>query len=114
MNWLVENWFLLLAAFAIVIVAVTVAYKFFCLPTEKQKEKISKWLIYAVVMAEKELGEKTGALKLGLVYDWFLQSFPWLARLITFEEFSKMVDDALTTMRKMLESNTAVQELIKQ
>ena len=46
------------------------------------------------------------------VYDMFVQRFDWLAKMISFEMFSMMVDDALEQMRSMLESNKAVQELV--
>ena len=36
----------------------------------------------------------------------------WLAKVITFDMFSMMVDEALEQMRTMLDSNEAVQKLI--
>ena len=54
----------------------------------------------------------TGKLKLRQVYDAFLTKFPWLAPVITFEQFSGLVDDALEEMRKLLEDNKAVQQLV--
>lgn len=44
--------------------------------------------------------------------DMFVTRFTWLARVITFEMFSMMVDEALDKMKTMLESNTAMQELV--
>ena len=38
--------------------------------------------------------------------------FTWLARVISFEAFSMMVDEALERMKKMLESNKAMQTLV--
>ena len=38
--------------------------------------------------------------------------FEWLAKVITFDMFSMMVDEALKQMRTMLDSNEAVQKLI--
>ena len=34
--------------------------------------------------------------------------FPWLARVVPFDLFSSMVDDALEDMREMLKNNQAV------
>ena len=34
--------------------------------------------------------------------------FPWLARIVPFDLFSSMVDDALEDMREMLKNNQAV------
>ena len=42
----------------------------------------------------------------------FVARFTWLARAISFEAFSMMVDEALERMRKMLESNKAMQMLV--
>lgn len=46
------------------------------------------------------------------VYDMFVARFEWLAKVITFDMFSMMVDEALEQMRTMLDSNEAVQKLI--
>ena len=62
--------------------------------------------------AEKELGGGTGQIKLRYVYDMFVARFAWLARVISFEAFSMMVDEALERMKKMLESNKAMQTLV--
>ena len=66
----------------------------------------------AVTKAEKELGGGTGQIKLRYVYDMFVARFAWLARVISFEAFSMMVDEALERMKKMLESNKAMQTLV--
>lgn len=46
------------------------------------------------------------------VYDMFVARFAWLARVISFEAFSMMVDEALERMKKMLESNKAMQDFV--
>ena len=38
--------------------------------------------------------------------------FPWLAKVVPFELFSDMVDDALEEMREMLKTNQAVKQLV--
>lgn len=73
-----------------------------------QKHKVIEWLKYAVTEAEKTLGEKTGQLKLRLVYDWFVQKFPVVAAFLPFRVFSAWVDTALDTFRKWLEDNRNV------
>ena len=67
---------------------------------------------WAVTEAEKELGGGTGKLKLRQVYDLFVTRFPWLAKIVSFELFSDMVDDALDEMREMLANNQAVKALV--
>lgn len=114
MDFIVNNWYLIVALVAIIAVVIFLAVKFLGLPTATQIEKVKEWLVYACMEAEKALGEKTGQLKLRMVYDMFLTKFPWLAKVITFEQFSKMVDEALERFKKMLESNVAVQNIVKE
>lgn len=73
---------------------------------QQQIKMISEWLLLAVVQAEKELGGGTGEIKLRYVYDKFIQKFGKMAMIISFEQFSCMVDVALDKMREMLSSNT--------
>lgn len=73
---------------------------------QQQMKMISEWLLLAVVQAEKELGNGTGEIKLRYVYDKFIQKFGKMAMIISFEQFSSMVDVALDKMRDMLSSNT--------
>lgn len=79
---------------------------------KNQKKKVIEWLKYAVSMAEKELGEKTGQLKLRRVYDWFIEKFPKLSSIIPFATFSKWVDVALQTLDKWIDSKNAVANYI--
>jgi len=69
------------------------------MPSDKQLNKVREWLLYAVTKAEKELGGGTGQIKLRYVYDMFVARFTWLARVISFEAFSMMVDEALERMK---------------
>lgn len=112
MNWIINNWYILIALLAIVTLFALGWVKFLKLPNSKQVEAVKQWLIYACMEAEKLLGSKTGLLKLRYVYDLFVTKFPWLAQVITFEYFSLLVDEALETVRKQLESNSAVRNLV--
>ena len=92
--------------------AIKTVHVFVKMPSDKQLNKVREWLLYAVTKAEKELGGGTGQIKLRYVYDMFVARFTWLARVISFEAFSMMVDEALERMKKMLESNKAMQTLV--
>ena len=81
---------------------------FLKLSKEKQIEMIKQWLLFIVIEAEKELGGGTGAVKLRFVYDKFINRFKFMSKLITFEMFSKMVDEALEVMRLMIQQNQNV------
>ena len=113
MNFIINNWYIILAAFAILAAAGIAVYRYFNLPSEAQLAKVREWLLWAVTEAEKELGSGTGKLKLRQVYDLFVTRFPWLAKVVSFELFSDMVDDALDEMREMLQNNKAVKELVE-
>ena len=97
---------------AVVAVGIALAVRFFSQPTSAQLAKVREWLLWAVTEAEKDLGGGTGKLKLRQVYDLFVGRFPWLAKVVSFELFSGMVDDALVEMREMLAQNKAVKELV--
>ena len=113
MEFIIDSWYLILAAICGIVVAVTIVCKFFGLPTATQLQKVKEWLLWAVTKAEKDLGGGTGALKLRQVYDLFVIRFPWLAKVISFSLFSTMVDEALEKMREMLETNQAVKNLVE-
>ena len=100
MNWIVENWSLVLIAVLVIAGLINLVLN--------DKKKAKEWLLMAVTEAEKALGEKTGALKLRCVYDLFLQRFPVFSKFISFEEFSGMVDEALVEMKHLIETNIEV------
>ena len=92
--------------------AIIAGIKFYKLGKEKKLEMISEWLLLAVVQAEKELGSGTGQIKLRYVYDLFMAKFKYFAMLISFEQFSIMVDGALDKMKVMLSNNESLQSYI--
>lgn len=112
MKYIVENWFVIVGLIAVLTAGGYAVYVFVKMPSDKQLNKVREWLLYAVTKAEKELGGGTGQIKLRYVYDMFVARFTWLARVISFEAFSMMVDEALERMKKMLESNKAMQTLV--
>lgn len=94
-----ENWNLVL----ILVLAIVGVIEYFF-----NKNRAKEWLLGAVTEAEKELGSKTGKLKLRFVYDLFIAKFPIFSKLISFQGFSDMVDEVLVEMRKIINTNTAV------
>lgn len=112
MNFLVSNWFLIIVAIAILSIAGYSIYVFINRPTNEQISKVTEWLIYAVAAAERELGSGTGQLKLRYVYDMFIAKFPYLSKVVSFESFSVLVDEALDKFKEMLKTNTSLQGYI--
>ena len=76
--------------------------------TDSKKKKITQWLLWAVTQAEVALGSGTGALKLAMVYNMFVTTFPYFSKVISVKTFQKLVDLALNEMRKILTDNPAV------
>ena len=95
MNYIVENWYVVLGLLALCV----------CLFFVRLND-VQEWLLGVVTEAEKQLGSGTGQLKLRQVYDKFLEKFP-------FKMFSEMVDKALERMRVMLESNSFAQSYVE-
>lgn len=107
-NFILENWYIILACVATGFVCGIAVYHFIKQPRAEQLKKVRKWMLWAVIEAEKALGSGTGQLKLRKVYDLFVVRFAWLAKIITFDRFSDMVKDALAEMQELLENNEAV------
>ncbi len=114
MNYIIENWYLIVATACIIFMAAVYIKEFCAKPTDEQLAKIKKWLLYAVTECEAQLGSGTGRLKLSMCYNMFVQAFPALAAIVPFEVFSKLVDDALDEMKEMLnEQPIAMTRLIE-
>lgn len=109
MEFIIDYWVIAL------IVVLALVYKiavFMKSPSQNQLAQVREWLLYAVAQAEKKLGSGTGQLKLRYVYDLFILRFGTLARMISFETFSMLVDEALYIFRDMLRDNEAVSKYV--
>ena len=105
-----EYWFLIIIAIAVISAIAIKVYTWLKQPTSDQLKNVKEWLLYAVAKAERELGSGTGQLKLRYVYNMFVEKFPAIAIFITFENFSKMVDEALDKFNELLKENTAIND----
>lgn len=112
MNWLVENWYVVVGCLGLLTCMGVGVYLFINEPTDKKLKNLKEWLKWAVVEAEKALGSGTGQLKLRMVYDMAISKFGWLKNIVTFETFSKWVDEALIWMDKQLASNPIVKSMV--
>lgn len=113
MSWIVENWYIIFSMAILIFVTGMIIGNFCGLPTSEKEKNIKEWLKWAVVEAEKELGAKTGQLKLRKVYELAVEKFPWIINVISFDTFSKWVDEALNWMNNQLESNVILQLYVK-
>lgn len=113
MEFLINYWYFLIAVIAILSISGYSVYVFVKRPTTEQINSVKEWLLYAVASAEKELGSGTGQIKLRYVYDMFIAKFPYLAKVISFESFSLLVDEALDKFKTMLSNNSKLQTYIQ-
>ena len=102
MKWIIDNWSLL------VIIVGVIAYFIIT-----GKQGIIQALVYMTGRAEKELGSKTGQMKLRLVYNMFVEKYPVLSKIIPFKVFSNWVDIALAQLKNMIQENTNIKYYIQ-
>ncbi len=96
--------------FILILILFTLGIFFFL---KNQKKNIRQWLLYAVIQAEKNLGSKTGELKLRQVYSEFIALFPIISKIISFDYFSNLVDLALFEMKALIEENHKVKKYVE-
>lgn len=113
MNFLANNWYIILALIAAIAIGVYTIAVFIKMPTTEQLLKLKEWLLYAVTEAEKELGSGTGQIKLRYVYDMFIVKFPYLSKTVSFESFSNIVDEVLENFRDMLNTNKKLKNYVE-
>lgn len=121
MKWIIENWTMVIVLLAMAAGPLAYFRRIMALPPEDRipeikddvREKIIEWLKGQVSKAEKELGGGTGELKLRDVYDSFIKVWPNEAEIATFKEYSEMVDEALTWMKKQMEKNERIKTHIE-
>ena len=113
-EFVMNNWYVIFLAVVVLALLLLAAVKFYRMNAAERKIKIREWLLWAVTEAERQLGAGTGKLKLRMVYDMFVVRFPWLAKWISFTDFSDLVDDALVEMREMLARSEDAQIFVEE
>ena len=96
--------------FILILILFTLGIFFFF---KNQRKNIKEWLLYAVTEAEKNLGSKTGELKLRQVYSEFIALFPIISKIISFDYFSNLVDLALFEMKALIEENHKLNKYVE-
>ena len=104
--------FYLIIGLAIGLVAGYYIARFINAPKSIKIEMIKQWLLYATAQAEQEMGSGTGRLKLAKVYNMFIEKFPQAANVITYDQFCTLVDEALVTLRELIENNENIDNII--
>ena len=75
------------------------------------KKKLAAWAV-VIATAAAAASYVLAAAGRETAGDVSVTRFPWLAKSVSFEVFSLLVDDALEDMRKMLENNMAVRAIV--
>lgn len=112
LDFLINYWFLIVIAIAVITIAIVFAIDFSKKSTEEKLKSVKEWAIYACAIAEAHLGSGTGQLKMRETYDMFIIRFPALAKIISFEMYKATAEMALVEFKKMLETNPKVKDLI--
>ena len=89
------------------------AKNFFNNSKENQIAIVKQWLLFAVAQAEKELGSKTGDLKLAKVYNEFVNELPVAAKVINYDEFKELVDFALKQLNIIMTNSKEITNYVK-
>ena len=79
----------------------------------KDKKTLKNILLYLCTEAEKIYGSKTGQWKLKYCWDQACSRFRFLTTFLTFENFSKMVDECLVELRHLIETNDNIAEYVR-
>ena len=107
-----DIYFYVVVALAIGVVAGFYIHKIITMPKSDLIIMIKNWLLYATAEAEAEMGAGTGKLKLAKVYSMFVEKFPKISKLISYDRFCDLVDEVLITLRQIMETNLPINEFI--
>lgn len=113
MKIVIENWAILILILLVAVITIRSLIVFVNLPSQEQIQKVKECLLLWVVLAEKELGSKTGALKLRYCYELFTEKFPTLAGIVSFETFSSWVDEVLEQAKHLLATNENIKNFVE-
>ena len=111
-SFITEYWVEIVCIAVVVVVAIISLKHFLSLSNDEKIKQIKGWLLGAVTLAEAEFGSGTGKIKLSVVYDKFVEKFPWIAKVLSFDKFSEYVDESLEEMRSLLSTNEAVAAIV--
>lgn len=73
---------------------------------------IVEWLVDICATMEKQQGGGTGFLKLRGAYNAFVAAFPIVSKILTFETFSALVDEALEKLKSKINTNDKIKGYI--
>lgn len=102
MEWINANAVIIIVVAVIVISVAVMAYK-------NKKGLLQRAALYAVSKAEEAWGSNTGRIKFAEVYTYLSKQYPIVTFFFTEEQLTKIIENALTEMKKILASKTAAE-----
>lgn len=106
-------WYFIGLGIILIVILTVYIRKFLKSPTEQQIKMVKAALLTFVVQAEKIYKSGTGQLKLNYCYNLFIEKFPAIAPLVSYELFALWVDDALDQMKHLLETNLDIKAYVE-
>nr|DAU76885.1 MAG TPA: holin [Caudoviricetes sp.] len=111
LKWIIENWQVIVAAAAACILAYSQIKKFMKLSDEQKKEKALELIRGAALSlmanAEAIFKGETGEIKKSECYHQICAEFPWIAELVSFEQFSQIIDDTMDKFNEYMDNPVA-------
>ena len=105
MEFIINYWYLIITALAILVMAILFIVDFAKKSPKEKLESVKQWAIYACALAQAHLGSGTGQLKMRETYNMFLQTFPTLAQVISFDTYKNTAEMALTELKEILKED---------
>lgn len=110
MNWIMNNYHIILIAIIILLGIYGVCVRFLKLTPSEQKRRINLILFNACRKAETELGSKTGKAKRAQVYAAFRQQMPIISLFLSEEQYDACLDKALEELKEWFAKNAVAAE----
>lgn len=107
LNWVIAN---PITTFIVAVIIVALCLYIFL----NRKGLLCKAALYAVSVAEDEWGSDMGRVKFAEVYTALKEQYPLITLFLTEAQLSKIIEDALVELKKILARKAAKEETVKQ
>lgn len=106
LNWLIENWFLIVIFLCFFGKSIINTINFLLMEPNKRLLLIRENILNLVLKAEEQLGSKTGELKLKLVISSFYKKYPIARFIISETKLRNIIEESVTEMKNILKKNS--------
>jgi len=102
LNWLIENWFLIVIFLCFFGKSIINTINFLLMEPNKRLLFIRENILNLVLIAEKELGSKTGEMKLKLVITTFYKKYPFARLIFPENKLIELIEESVVEMKNIL------------